>query len=150
MGQYNFNLIDDNFKSFQKQQTKSRKTPQSVVCPNLSHSISTLKASAEDFKSFFDFKIAELQKTKKCLEKSEHKHLLNSAKVQETENLWVKYDREMSTLRDERVALEEVIASLRNESETLRASLNQVFKNFLKKLKIDGVAPFHLKIWTIA
>jgi len=33
----------------------------------------------------------------------------------------------MQTLRDERIALEEVIASLRKESETLRASLNEEF-----------------------
>ena len=65
----------------------------------------------------------------KCsLEKSEHKHLLNSSRVQECENLKVKYEKEMGTLREERVALEEVIVSLRSECETLRTSLNQEFE----------------------
>ena len=119
---------DDQFKSFQRQQVKKSKPPHSVVCPTLTYSVSMLKANVEDFRKFFKLKTGELIATKARLDKSEHTHLLNSSKVQETENLRLKYEKEMSTLRDERVALEEVIVSLRTECETLRESLNHEFQ----------------------
>lgn len=98
-----------------------------MVCPTLAYSLNTLKSTVEDYKKFFHQKLTELVETKQTLDKSEHQHLLNSSKIQEVENLKVKYEKEMGTLREERVALEEVIVSLRTECETLRSSLNNEF-----------------------
>ncbi len=98
-----------------------------VVQPTLAYSLSQLRTVLDLFRGFFDLKSTELHATKKSLNTSEHRHLLNNSKVQECENLKIKYDREMQTLRNERVALEEVIASLRKESETLRSSLKEEF-----------------------
>jgi regulator of replication initiation timing len=67
--------------------------------------------------------------------------MINLCIYKESENLKTKYERDMEVLRNERVALEEVITTLRAECDNFKQNLNKEFEtNDNLKLQLNRLS----------